>query len=190
MYYKGKRPFKCPFCMKSYKRKTMFLKHLEEFKKNKKCKYFKLKKYYIPKNIKKVVNKRENYDALIGENNPNWNGGMRNYQMLKYRKTFLSVQQKCSVCGTTKERLLIHHIDRNYKNNRLDNCQVVCRGCHNRIHFIGVNNPRHKITEKEVKEIRKKNKKGISQKELAKEYGVIQPHISKIIRRVSWKHIK
>jgi len=48
----------------------------------------------------------------------------------------------------------------------------------------------HKLTEQEVLEIRFKYGTGLyTQKELAEEYGVAQPHISIIIRNKSWKHI-
>lgn len=51
--------------------------------------------------------------------------------------------KKCSVCGT-QNYLAIHHIDgkgSNYvklglkPNNSLDNLQLICRTCHNKIHL-------------------------------------------------------
>lgn len=42
---------------------------------------------------------------------------------------------KCEICGSTKN-LDIHHKDRDYTNNNLDNLQCLCRSCHNKIHRV------------------------------------------------------
>jgi hypothetical protein len=46
-----------------------------------------------------------------------------------------------------------------------------------------------KLTERDVVEIRVANKGGVSQKSLARLYGVVESNISKIVNRKSWKHI-
>lgn len=51
----------------------------------------------------------------------------------------------------------------------------------------GVNNPRSKLTEAQVLDIRARATE--YQDDLAKEFGVKQAHISSIILRKSWKHI-
>jgi hypothetical protein len=54
----------------------------------------------------------------------------------------------------------------------------------------GEKNPASKLTETQVREIRKKYANGgITQPQLALEYGFKQPSISDIIRRKTWSHI-
>jgi hypothetical protein len=70
----------------------------------------------------------------IGKNNPRWKGGNSyNYQRNFYGLLGKSLEQKCALCGI-KDKLIIHHIDKNYKNNVIANICIVCRGCHNKIH--------------------------------------------------------
>ena len=40
----------------------------------------------------------------------------------------------CEKCGSTTKRLDVHHKDGDWKNNQLDNLQVLCRSCHNKEH--------------------------------------------------------
>lgn len=40
---------------------------------------------------------------------------------------------KCEICGSSTN-IDVHHIDFNWKNNSIDNLQVVCRSCHMKIH--------------------------------------------------------
>lgn len=49
---------------------------------------------------------------------------------------------RCQLCGKLPgpERyrgLLIHHRDGNIENNGFENLMIICKGCHNRIHFSG-----------------------------------------------------
>lgn len=67
------------------------------------------------------------------ELNPNWLGGKRTHYFEKYSKLSLSLEQKCSLCGTIT-KLMCHHIDGDFRNNNLSNLMIVCRGCHNKIH--------------------------------------------------------
>lgn len=69
-----------------------------------------------------------------GSNNPRWKGGIGyQYWSTIYRPIFNSLEQKCSLCGTTN-KLVTHHIDKNYKNNSLSNIMITCSSCHNKIH--------------------------------------------------------
>ena len=40
----------------------------------------------------------------------------------------------CEHCGTSQGIFQVHHKDRNPSNNSLDNRQVLCSGCHAKIH--------------------------------------------------------
>lgn len=57
-------------------------------------------------------------------------------------------------------------------------------------HIKGVSSPQHKLTELEVKEIRKRYKAGgITHRQLASEYKVNASTITNCITHVNWKHI-
>ena len=42
---------------------------------------------------------------------------------------------KCEMCGESEKRILIHHKDKNRKNNQTNNLIAICDKCHNKIHF-------------------------------------------------------
>lgn len=52
----------------------------------------------------------------------------------------------------------------------------------------GEENPSHKLTASKVAEIRQRYGDGEKQTDLAKQYGVIQAHISRIVREKSWSN--
>ena len=73
-------------------------------------------------------------DTKMDENNPKWKGGNSyDYQKKFYKKLAINLEQKCFLCNNTN-KLLVHHLDGNYKNNILSNISIVCRSCHNKIH--------------------------------------------------------
>ena len=79
-------------------------------------------------------NKNPMYGRYLAENHPSWKGGLS----LKYtRRCFLpiirSMEQVCCMCGS-REKLVAHHIDGNYRNNEISNLSVLCRGCHCKVH--------------------------------------------------------
>jgi hypothetical protein len=39
-------------------------------------------------------------------------------------------KEKCERCGFNGQALHIHHKDRNHKNNKIDNLEVLCANCH------------------------------------------------------------
>ena len=53
----------------------------------------------------------------------------------------------------------------------------------------GADNPNAKLSEEDVREIRRKKEEGITHEELAKEYGVTKTTISQIYNRKLWSHI-
>jgi len=75
-------------------------------------------------------------EKKLGQKNPNWKEETTRQSARivdDYRKKAMSLEQKCSLCSR-KDKLLVHHIDGDWKNNVLENLMIVCRGCHNRIH--------------------------------------------------------
>lgn len=72
--------------------------------------------------------------AMADGGNPAWGGGVA------YRKEFKAVisprmrkNARCEVCRTRKD-LVVHHRNRDHRDDQQGNHAVVCRACHNRIH--------------------------------------------------------
>jgi 5-methylcytosine-specific restriction endonuclease McrA len=57
--------------------------------------------------------------------------GYRNYAFSVYKK-------ECDICGYSKfENVLeVHHKDRNRKNMKIENLQILCPTCHSEEHFL------------------------------------------------------
>ncbi len=47
-------------------------------------------------------------------------------------KALKQFKNQCVVCG--KKTIIIHHKNKNKKDNRLKNLMPICRSCHNKIH--------------------------------------------------------
>ena len=84
-----------------------------------------------------VEEKRRISEGMKGENNPSYK---RNREELTERggyseahRLFSGRKMGCELCGR-KEKLEIHHIDGNPKNNKEDNIMIVCYLCHKAIH--------------------------------------------------------
>jgi 5-methylcytosine-specific restriction endonuclease McrA len=68
--------------------------------------------------------------------------GKKNY----FYRAFLFLPHKCDLCGTEEfEVLLVHHINKNKKNNEMSNLQILCSNCHYKIHFGNGKNRHIKI---------------------------------------------
>jgi DNA-binding XRE family transcriptional regulator len=90
----------------------------------------------------------------------------------------------------------INHIDGNKKNNCLTNLEW-CNRSENmrhadktglRVMLKGKRNPKAKLTDEQIRLIRYE-RKGIQQKDIAKEFNIKQQTISKIINNKLWTHI-
>lgn len=99
---------------------------------------------------------------------------------------------------------VIHHINENKLDNRSENLEPQSYLKHNAYHqggeknwhrrselrslFSGENSPHHKLTLSQIVEIRKKYvPKKYSQRRIAKEFGVCQRQIGRILRDESWR---
>lgn len=77
---------------------------------------------------------RKKYGHLKSNKNPNWKGGINQDYYQRIIKDNLDISS-CSICGS-KKFILIHHKDKNRKNNKLSNLQVLCKSCHSKTHNI------------------------------------------------------
>lgn len=76
----------------------------------------------------------ENENVRCGENAPNWVAGHYVYRKIMKR---LKIKEKCARCGTTDKRVLVvHHKDKNRRNNKALNLIWLCRNCHCIVHTI------------------------------------------------------
>lgn len=71
------------------------------------------------------------WKRFCGSKHPYWKGGTSsNY----YRKLFHDfLPKKCEKCSSERY-LVVHHIDEDSTNNKIENLMVVCRSCHQKIH--------------------------------------------------------
>lgn len=70
----------------------------------------------------------KNKNLIVGEDHPNWKNGENAYREIMIRSGIPAV---CRYCGIKDFRvLLVHHIDENRKNNRIENLMWLCHNCH------------------------------------------------------------
>ena len=50
------------------------------------------------------------------------------------RKSTEMVGEKCELCGKTRGKLHVHHLDENPTNNSPENLQTLCVSCHRLLH--------------------------------------------------------
>jgi len=73
---------------------------------------------------------------FVGPKHANWVHGMSSYRSVLSRH---KIPKLCAVCRVRDERVLaVHHIDRDRRNNRLENLAWLCHNCHFLVHNYGV----------------------------------------------------
>lgn len=89
----------------------------------------KSKKYFCGKKCQTVW---RNTVLFTGDNHPNWVSGESSYRKRLLASGRLEV---CTLCTNKDKRvLMVHHIDRNRKNNNMDNLAWLCNNCHYLVH--------------------------------------------------------
>lgn len=69
------------------------------------------------------------------KNHYNWKGGSRSTaRRIALRYGFNL--NKCISCGKEGE-MVVHHVDQNFHNNKLENLRILCHQCHNQLHGNG-----------------------------------------------------
>lgn len=68
-----------------------------------------------------------------GPKHPNWKNG----ENVQYRKILINnnVKRICNICGNKDKRVLVvHHLDKNHRNNDVKNLTWLCLNCHYLVH--------------------------------------------------------
>lgn len=69
---------------------------------------------------------------FVGRKHPNWKFGEYSYKSILKKQ---DVIQSCLLCNTKQKKVLaVHHIDKNRKNNNIDNLAWLCHNCHHLVH--------------------------------------------------------
>ena len=111
-----------------------FICHQEAYKTRKELRVSKSKNYFCTKRCQTIW---RNSIVYVGESHWNWRGGAA----VEYRTRLIGseVKQYCRVCGTKDKRILcVHHLDKNRKNNELENLTWLCHNCHYLVHHYGI----------------------------------------------------
>jgi len=86
-----------------------------------------------------------------------------------------------------------HHRNKIPWDNRPENIEVMSQSEHSSTHArerVGDKNPNSTLTEKDVREMKRKlSKTSLTQDQIAQEFGINQPQVSKIKRGEDWSHI-
>lgn len=134
---------------------------------------------------------------FTGKNHYLWKGDQVGKGALHcWIKHILGTPMLCSECGTTKGSSSNFHwanISGKYKRDVKD-FKRLCAKCHKAFDYQsipkGEKHWRAKLTEKKVIKIKFFLSRNISQRKLAKKYGVCQATIKEINKKEIWKHIK
>ena len=140
----GKKPktgkwVTCPTCGKKVWKKLYFIKRSKELFCSSKCHNLS-KKGKTPENFEMF---RAKSPFRKGKENINWKGGIspypREWKGSIRQKVWARDKSTCQLCGKVAKEgedcLVVHHIDFNKVNCKIDNLQLLCRSCHMKIHW-------------------------------------------------------
>ncbi|MBI2094849.1 MAG: HNH endonuclease [Candidatus Omnitrophica bacterium] len=100
--------------------------------------------YRTPKDFKRSKSKKffcskachcswENENTRCGSNAPNWIAGEQSYKKILIKA---GISRRCRKCDMKDYRVLVvHHKDRNRKNNQIENLEWLCMNCHHLEHL-------------------------------------------------------
>lgn len=93
------------------------------------------------------------------ENHYKWTGGTR----ATARRMAIRYGFNMNKCMSCKKNgiMVVHHIDENYRNNKIDNLRILCNSCHYAVHGFGAETQfkkGHKVSRNIRMKISKANK--------------------------------
>jgi hypothetical protein len=95
----------------------------------KQMKHSKSGKFFCSKSCQTLWRNKE----FKGPRHHNWKGG----ENIHHKKFLIenNIELICKICGTEDERILaVHHLDKNRKNNKIENLIFLCHNCHHLVH--------------------------------------------------------
>ena len=117
--YKGQKKGKYIACFICQKETYKTLKALTRSKSN---------KFFCNKSCQTIWRN----SAFMGPKHGNWKGGESTYRNILIRS---KIEKTCGLCQTKDKRILaVHHIDKNRKNNKINNLVWLCHNCHFLVH--------------------------------------------------------
>ena len=82
------------------------------------------------------------------EKNPRWKGGISEGYYTRISRS--NKDDICEKCGSS-ETIEVHHIDRNRKNNKIENLLLLCKSCHSKEHKVILHIKRMRLKYEKVK---------------------------------------
>ncbi len=112
-------------------------------------------------------------------------GAMRKASRLAWEQTHGPIPGGASVLHTCDVRACIRpaHL---FLGTSADNSRDMVSKCRQ---MRGVDQPKAKLTEADVAEIRRLGSAGASQRAIAAQFGISQPNVGFICRRETWRHV-
>jgi len=117
------------------------------------------------------------------------------YNEGKQRRVTVHSLVAAAFIGKRPEGFEINHIDADKKNNRAENLEYLTtsqnhkHAAENLLGYRGELNGQSKLTADKVKEIKNLSESGLSQRKIAKQFGINQSHVSDIVTGKKWKHL-
>lgn len=85
---------------------------------------------------RKSERKGKPFPQIRGENHYKWTGGTRaTARRMAIRYGFN--MNSCMSCGKSG-KMVVHHVDENYRNNNINNLRILCFVCHRAVHGFGI----------------------------------------------------
>ncbi len=123
----------CHYNDKTGKYFDCFICKKEIYRTNRQVKHSKSKKYFCTKSCQTKWRNTQ----FIGNLHSNWKHGETEYVTILQRN---NVNKICTKCKEEDTRVIAtHHIDRNRKNNKIENLMWLCHNCHHMVHYGNVN---------------------------------------------------
>ena len=105
-----------------------YICHTTLYRPNKKLAHSKSQKYFCSKTCQTIWKNSER----IEEKSNRWKNGKNTYRNILLRK---DIPYQCKLCGSSDIRILVvHHIDHDRTDNKVDNLIWLCLNCHFLVH--------------------------------------------------------
>jgi hypothetical protein len=84
---------------------------------------------------------------------------------------------------------VVHHINGDARDNRIENLEVQLLSCHSRLHMRGPNGSRTKLTTEDVIEIKRLFAPNVTTQSIAGKFNVARETIRDIRNGKTWQHV-